>query len=72
MGYDGIIGAVHDGGVVELDPATEHPDDDMLGLRVRLRASGCTETACTTEHRAIDWGDSCPTCLRSSFRNAAR
>ena len=27
MGYDGIIGAVHDGGVVELDPATEHPDD---------------------------------------------
>lgn len=28
----------------------------MFGLRVRSRASGCTETACTTERRAIDWG----------------
>lgn len=27
MGCEGSIGVVHDGGVVELDPATEHPDE---------------------------------------------
>ena len=31
MGGDGIIGVVHDGGVVEVDPATEHPDEVFRG-----------------------------------------
>ena len=31
MGGDGIIGVVHDGGVVEVDPAAEHPEEVFRG-----------------------------------------
>ena len=46
MGYSGIIGVVHDGGVVEVDPATEHPDEVFRGadfIANRMILAPCLE-----------------------------